>query len=71
MSEETLSRAFDFFFTTKPEGTGLGMAIARAVIEGHGGRLSVHSVVGEGTRVTVTLPVEPGPSSVGNAEVEA
>jgi signal transduction histidine kinase len=71
MSEETLSRAFDFFFTTKPEGTGLGMAIARAVIEGHGGRLSVHSVVGEGTRVIVTLPVEPGPSPVGHAEVEA
>ena len=58
MSEDTLSRVFDFFFTTKPEGTGLGMAIARAVIEGHGGSLALHSVVGQGTRVTVTLPVE-------------
>ena len=58
MSEDTLSRVFDFFFTTKPEGTGLGMAIARAVIEGHGGSLGLHSVVDQGTRVTVTLPVE-------------
>ena len=65
MSEETLSRVFDFFFTTKPEGTGLGMSIARAVIEGHGGRLALHSAPGEGTRVTVTLPVEPpGPAAV-------
>jgi signal transduction histidine kinase len=71
MSDETLSRAFDFFFTTKSEGTGLGMAIARAVIEGHGGRLSLHSVVGEGTRVTVTLPLEPGSCPAGNAEVQA
>lgn len=68
MSEETLSRVFDFFFTTKPEGTGLGMAIARTVIESHGGTVALTSAPGEGTRVTVTLPAEV--PSVHDAEAE-
>jgi signal transduction histidine kinase len=58
MSEETLSRIFDLFFTTKPEGTGLGMALARSVIDLHGGELAVHSTLGKGTRVTIRLPIE-------------
>jgi signal transduction histidine kinase len=58
MSEETVSRMFDLFFTTKPQGTGLGMAIARSVIDLHGGELAIHSVLGQGTRVTARLPVE-------------
>jgi signal transduction histidine kinase len=57
MSDETLSRAFDLFFTTKPEGTGLGMALARSVIDLHGGALEVQSAPGRGTRVRVRLPV--------------
>jgi signal transduction histidine kinase len=64
MSEQTLSRAFDLFFTTKPQGTGLGMAIARSTITLHGGELSVESAPGEGTRVRVTLPVD-GPAPGG------
>jgi signal transduction histidine kinase len=58
MSEETLSRAFDMFFTTKPQGTGLGMAIARSVITRHGGDLRLHSVLGAGTRAVVRLPTD-------------
>ena len=58
MSEETVSRMFDLFFTTKPLGTGLGMAIARAVIDLHGGELTIHSVLGQGTRVMARLPFE-------------
>ncbi len=58
MSEETLARAFDMFFTTKPQGTGLGMAIARSVVERHGGELRLASVLGQGTTVMVRLPVE-------------
>jgi signal transduction histidine kinase len=57
MNEETLSRAFDLFFTTKPEGTGLGMAIARSVIDLHGGQLTLRSEPGRGTRVWVRLPL--------------
>ena len=57
MSEETRARAFDLFFTTKDTGTGLGMAIARTVIEQHGGRMDIRSQVGRGTQVRVALPV--------------
>ena len=60
MNEDTLSRAFDLFFTTKPEGTGLGMALARSVIDRHGGALDVQSAPGQGTRVRVRLPVGEG-----------
>ena len=60
MSEETLSRAFDLFFTTTPEGTGLGMALVRSVIDLHGGALDVQSAPGRGTRVRIRLPVRQG-----------
>jgi len=56
MNEETLARAFDLFFTTKPEGTGLGMAITRSVITLHGGALEIQSAPGRGTCVRVRLP---------------
>ena len=56
MNEETLTRLFDLFFTTKPEGTGLGMAIARSVVDLHGGELTVQSALGNGTRVRIRLP---------------
>lgn len=58
MSEDTLARIFDLFFTTKPQGTGLGMAVARSVVDQHGGELTVESAPGRGTRVRVRLPVE-------------
>jgi signal transduction histidine kinase len=56
MNEETVSRMFDLFFTTKPQGTGLGMAVVRSVIDLHGGVLTINSTPGQGTRVTVRLP---------------
>ena len=59
MTEETLGRAFDLFFTTKPDGTGLGMSIARSVINLHAGELTVSSRLGHGTRVQARLPLEP------------
>jgi signal transduction histidine kinase len=58
MSEETLARIFDLFYSTKPQGTGLGMAIVRSVIDLHGGALALTSAPGRGTRATVRLPVE-------------
>ena len=67
MADETLARIFDLFFTTKPQGTGLGMAIARSVIDLHGGELTVHSVVGQGTRIVARLPLEPVPAREGAA----
>lgn len=57
MSEETRARVLDFFFTTKDRGTGLGIAIARAVVEQHGGRMDIRSQLGRGTQARVLLPL--------------
>jgi signal transduction histidine kinase len=68
MSEATLARIFDLFFTTKPEGTGLGMALARSVITRHGGQLAINSEAGQGTRVVVRLPIDPASVDGGGQE---
>lgn len=53
---EHLSRLGDPFFSTKAQGTGLGLMVCRRMIERHGGALDIVSQVGVGTTVTVTLP---------------
>jgi len=60
---ESLTKIFEPFYTTKPEGTGLGLGITRKIIEGHGGTLQVESVVGKGTTVVISLPVQQGGES--------
>ena len=47
---------FEPLYTTKPEGTGLGLYIAHEIVTAHGGRLTVQSVEGQGTTFTMTLP---------------
>jgi len=54
--EAVRERIFDPFFSTKPTGTGLGMAIARRIIEDHHGRIEVDSTEGEGSSITLILP---------------
>jgi signal transduction histidine kinase len=59
MDEETLKKIFAYRFTTKPEGkgSGLGLYIAKYIIELHGGRISVESTRGQGTAFFVRLPI--------------
>ncbi len=61
LSEEVLVRIFEPFFSTKPEGTGLGMAICHSVITQHGGDIRVRSH--NGAECEIRLPARP-PSSV-------
>jgi signal transduction histidine kinase len=51
-----LDRIFKPFFTTKHKGTGLGLSISRRIIEQHRGMITVESVVGKGTTVSLILP---------------
>lgn len=59
MEAEVARRAFEPFFTTRPgSGIGLGLPIVRGIVERHGGRVTLETEPGKGTRVTVTLPVK-------------
>ncbi len=57
MSEETRDRIFEAFYTTKRNGTGLGMMITQEIIKKHNGRIEIESEEGAGTKVSVFLPV--------------
>jgi len=62
-----LAQIFDPFFTTKRGGTGLGLPIARNIVEGLGGTISVSSTPGAGTRIAIELPFD----TARNAQVDA
>ena len=53
---EDREKIFLPFFTTKPSGTGLGMAIVKKIVDLHGGDIGVESAPGRGTRVRISLP---------------
>lgn len=58
MSRGTLAKLFHPFFSTKPRGTGLGMAISQTIVQEHGGTIEVVSREGRGTTVLINFPTE-------------
>jgi two-component system, NtrC family, sensor histidine kinase HydH len=68
MSGDSASQAFRPFFSTKPGGTGLGLATARKIVEAHGGIITLQSEIGRGTKISIVLPVTSPPSDAGKIE---
>ena len=64
MSPDTVEHIFEPYFTTKVlgEGTGLGMATVHGAVQEAGGTITIHSALGEGTRVQIRLPLHPLPA---------
>jgi signal transduction histidine kinase len=56
MDNETALKMFDAFYSTKGDGSGLGLPTARKIFEAHGGRINVQSEVGHGTQFTIEFP---------------
>jgi len=58
ISQENIDKVLDPYFTTKPEGTGLGLALAYKIVDEHNGTIRFKSTEGQGTAVSVTIPVQ-------------
>ncbi len=68
MSPEVLARCRELFYTTKSNGSGIGLALCASVAEGAGGELAIASRPGAGTTVTVRLPVRADRAGTGRTE---
>ncbi|MGQ9671396.1 MAG: ATP-binding protein [Desulfosoma sp.] len=55
---ELIHKIFEPFFSTRPKGTGLGLAVSYGIVKAHGGEISVESQTGLGTCFTITLPLQ-------------
>jgi signal transduction histidine kinase len=58
MSPETLNQIWTPLFTTKAKGMGFGLSICKRIVKAHGGEITAKSVLGEGTTITVSLPLK-------------
>lgn len=59
LAAETLARAFDVFYSTKPGGTGMGLPLCQRIVEDHRGTVALDSVPDRGTVCTIVLPAPP------------
>jgi len=64
IAPEHREKIFLPFYTTKPTGTGLGMAIVKKIMDLHGGEIDIDSVPGRGTTVRLVIPRSPVPAAV-------
>ena len=60
INEEALSRIFEYYYTTKDKGMGLGLPISYMIVKDHGGDIKVNSAAGQGTTFTIILPKSRG-----------
>jgi two-component system cell cycle sensor histidine kinase/response regulator CckA len=68
---KNLARIFDPYFTTKPEGNGLGLASVYSIVKRHSGAVAVSSTIGVGSSFTIHLPALPGERPEGEADNKA
>jgi len=64
ISPDDMNKIFEPFFSTKPKGTGLGLAVSYGIVRNHQGEIKVSSQLGSGTRFTIEIPVTRETSSV-------
>lgn len=70
IEEEKLAKIFDPYFTTKPEGSGLGLSTSYSIIKKHDGDILVESELGKGSTFYIYLPIAEGTAEVDNGEME-
>ncbi|GIX48380.1 MAG: hypothetical protein KatS3mg131_2591 [Candidatus Tectimicrobiota bacterium] len=71
IAEDVLAKIFDPYFTTKPQGSGLGLFTSYSIVKNHGGHIAVESALGQGTTFYVYLPATPQRAVAPQEEREA
>jgi len=57
--KEIQNKIFNLYFTTKPDGTGIGLSIVQRIIDQHNGSIHLESTEGKGSKFIISLPIQP------------